>query len=153
MDSQAGGDLAAGARAIEEHIVEKEQFEVDRKHQDEVEKEEAAKEQDNRRSDGSSSESGSDDLKKYDSKIVNVREASDDEDVFAHLPEHEKAILKKQLDMQIVSVSFTKLYRYATKWDLVIVAVSSFCAIGGGAVMPLMTVSWSTYLCMHRLSR
>ena len=58
----------------------------------------------------------------------------------AHLPEHERAVLKRQLDAPDVSVSYKMLYRYATKWDKVFLVIASIAAIGGGAVMPLMTV-------------
>lgn len=59
---------------------------------------------------------------------------------FAHLPEHEAAILKKQLDTPPVSLSYFGLYRYATKQDIIVMVVSSICAIIAGAAMPLMTV-------------
>ncbi|KAI9807261.1 MAG: GTPase-activating protein [Piccolia ochrophora] len=76
-------------------------------------------------------------LEKLDSRIVKV-EAEDDP--LRHLPEHEKKIILKQTEIPPVNVSYWSLYRFATKNDLIIIAVSSLCAIAGGAVMPLMTV-------------
>ena len=87
-----------------------------------------------------SSQSSEADLKKFDSKIVQVREAPSGDAALAHLPEHERAILKKQIDVPPVAVSYKKLYRYATRWDLTLVTIGALAAIGGGAVMPLMTV-------------
>jgi ATP-binding cassette subfamily B (MDR/TAP) protein 1 len=140
MDNEIGGDLAAGTRAIEKNIEEKEQLDAERKGLKNV-----IVENEKRRSAGSSSdsasESGPEDLKKYDSKIVKIRDVPEGDAALAHLPEHERAVLRRQLDIPTASVSWLKLYRYATTWDKVVVGISAFCAIGAGAVMPLMTVS------------
>jgi ATP-binding cassette, subfamily B (MDR/TAP), member 1 len=140
MDSQMGGDPPAAAKAIEENIVEKERLELNEKGMEDV-----VTGDEKQRSEGSSSESASDsgpeDLQKYDSKIVKVRDVPEGDAALAHLPEHERAVLKRQLDIPSVSVSWLKLYRYATIWDKIIVCICVFCAIGAGAVMPLMTVS------------
>lgn len=90
-----------------------------------------------------SSGSSSDDiaqLKEIDSHIVKVPEVKKGEEAYAHLPPHEKEIVKRQLDIPEVKVTFKTLYRYATRNDLIIIAISCICAIAGGAVMPLMTV-------------
>ncbi|KAI4107579.1 MAG: hypothetical protein L6R37_001539 [Teloschistes peruensis] len=79
-------------------------------------------------------------LEKLDSKIVKVGEVKDEEEAYAHLPPHEKEIVKRQLDIPPVTVTFKTLYRYATRNDLIIISISAIAAIGGGAVMPLMTV-------------
>lgn len=79
-------------------------------------------------------------LEKLDSKIVKVGEVKDEEEAYAHLPPNEKEIVKRQLDIPPVTVTFKTLYRYATRNDLIIIFISSIAAIGGGAVMPLMTV-------------
>ncbi|KAL8805888.1 MAG: hypothetical protein Q9182_001669 [Xanthomendoza sp. 2 TL-2023] len=79
-------------------------------------------------------------LEKLDSKIVKVRDVKEGEEAYAHLPPHEKDIVKKQLDIPPIAVSFMTLYRYATRNDLIIIVISAIAAIGGGAVMPLMTV-------------
>lgn len=79
-------------------------------------------------------------LAKLDSKVVKVAEIKEGEEAYAHLPEHEKEIVKRQLDIPPVTVNYKTLYRYATRNDLLIIVISSICAIAGGAVMPLMTV-------------
>jgi ATP-binding cassette subfamily B (MDR/TAP) protein 1 len=55
--------------------------------------------------------------------------------------EHEKQILKMQLDADDVNVSFFGLFRYASRMDLAIMFVSAICAIVAGAALPLFTVS------------
>ena len=91
-----------------------------------------------------SSGSSSDDiaqLKEVDSHIVKISEVKKGDEAYAHLPPHEREIVKRQLDIPEVKVTFVTLYRYATRNDLIIIVVSAICAIAGGAVMPLMTVS------------
>lgn len=92
------------------------------------------------RSSGSSSQDSAP-LKKLDSKVVNVKSVKEGEEAYAHLPEHERDIVRRQLEIPPVKVTFITLYRYATRNDLIIIAISAICAIIGGAVMPLMTVS------------
>lgn len=76
-----------------------------------------------------------------DAQLVQAKDASEEEtDPFAHLPENERAILKRQLDTPTVSISYLSLFRYATNVEWAIIAVASICAIAAGAVMPLMTV-------------
>lgn len=91
----------------------------------------------------SSSSDGDHHMKKLDSQIVDVKNEKEGDELYAHLPEHEKAIIKKQLDIPPVKVTFFTLFRYATRNDKIIIAISMICAIAGGAVMPLMTV------CVH----
>lgn len=69
-----------------------------------------------------------------------ANEEEDEDAVFAHLPDHEKAILKEQLHIPDVKVSFVGLYRYASTNDLIVLAVSAICSIAAGAIMPLFTV-------------
>ena len=132
-----GGDLVAGSRAIAKEVEEEGRFHAEREGMSEV-----LAENEKPSSGGPSSEAGSErDLKQYDSQIVKVRDRpAGEDDALSHLPEHEQAVLRKQLDVPAVSVSWLSLYRYATTWDKVIVGVSAFGAIGGGAVLPLMTV-------------
>lgn len=139
MDNQVGGDLKAGTTAIEHNIEEKQMRDVK-----ETDMQEVAVEAEEKQRPESSSQSSSDDdvnVKKLDSRIVKVRDSLEGDAAFAHLPEHEQAILKKQLDIPTVAINYIKLYRYATRVDLIIIAISSLCAIIGGAVLPLMTVS------------
>lgn len=84
--------------------------------------------------------SSSEDLRKIDSKIVQVRETPDQDEIFAHLPKHEQDILKRQVDVPAVPVKYGTLYRYASNWDKVFLVIATICAIGGGAALPLMTV-------------
>lgn len=80
-------------------------------------------------------------LKEVDSHVVTVPEVKEGDEAYAHLPPHEKEIVKRQLDIPEVKVTYRTLYRYATRNDLIIIFISTICAIAGGAVMPLMTVS------------
>ncbi|KAL9128673.1 MAG: hypothetical protein Q9217_002701 [Psora testacea] len=90
-----------------------------------------------------SSSSSSEDavqMEKLDSQIVKIEDVKEGEEAYAHLPEHEREIVSRQLYIPAVKVNFLTLYRYATRNDLIIVVISSIMAIAGGAVMPLMTV-------------
>ena len=78
-------------------------------------------------------------LKKLDSAIPEKKNVSPDP--FAHLPEHEASILRKQLDVPEVKVGYTTLFRYATTLDWVIFVIAVLASIIAGAAMPLMTVS------------
>lgn len=78
------------------------------------------------------------DLQKLDSNIVEVPKK--DLDPFKHLPPHEAAILRRQVDTPDSPSNYWSLYRYATFNDKIIIAVSVVCAIAGGAALPLMTV-------------
>jgi ATP-binding cassette, subfamily B (MDR/TAP), member 1 len=132
---QASADMGTGAKGIEEKVEEKQRKSADRGELNEQNAKELK-----RQSGGASSDSASDDLKKYDSKIVQLREVPQGDEALVHLPQHEREILKRQLDIPAVAVSFPKLFRYATKWDKIIIAISAFGAIAGGAALPLMTV-------------
>ena len=139
MDS-TGGDLSHAAKELDEN------FEKQRSREsssdaalsgDDVVGE---KQEQHPHSSGSSSEDVAY-LEKLDSHIVKVSEMKRGEEAYAHLPESEKEIVKRQLDIPTVTVTFKTLYRYATTNDLLIIVVSCICAISGGSVMPLMTVS------------
>lgn len=88
---------------------------------------------------------GPPDVKKKDHQASPAEKAVDlsDDSLFAHLPEHEKGILKRQLDAPAVKVSFFILYRYASRTDILIMIVSAICAIAAGAALPLFTVCMS----------
>ena len=79
-------------------------------------------------------------VEKLDSQIIRITDVKDGEEALAHLPEKEKEVLKRQLHVPEVKVTYRTLYRYATTWDLVFVGVSAVMAILGGAIMPLMTI-------------
>lgn len=76
-------------------------------------------------------------LAKLDS---NVKVEVKDEDLYAHLPDAEAQILRRQVEIPVVKSGWTTLYRYSTTWDIVIIVVSSICSIAAGAALPLMTV-------------
>lgn len=57
-----------------------------------------------------------------------------------HLMEDERNVLKRQLEAEETEVSYLLLYRYATRMDILIIVVSSICAIAAGVALPLMTV-------------
>ncbi|KIW70666.1 hypothetical protein PV04_02911 [Phialophora macrospora] len=157
MDPAGQGDLPAAATAIEQNLEEKERAQLgivteQQKHTEPLsEKPPATPVSPNPKSPTSaisptspvSQSSDSDtrpDLNKYDSKIVQVRDLPEGDAALAHLPEHEKTVIKKQLDVPDVKVTYWTLYRYATRWDKVFIAIACVTAIGAGAVLPLMTV-------------
>ena len=91
-------------------------------------------------SSGSTSSEDAPHLEKLDSQIIKVSDVKQGEEAYAHLPDHEREIIKRQLDIPEVRVTFVSLYRYATRNDLIIVAISAVMAIAGGAVFPLLTI-------------
>ncbi len=78
------------------------------------------------------------DLQKLDSQVV--KQTEDLDEVLKHLPPDERDVIKGQLDIPEVKVNYFTLYRFATKMDLLVIVVSTLCAIAGGAALPLMTV-------------
>lgn len=138
MDS-TGGDLTHAAEQVEANIEKRSLHSSSSDHvrpsEDDLVEEKSPRHI--HRSETSSENSA--EVEKLDSRIVKVR-GTDGDEAFDHLPEHEKNIVKRQLDIPPVKVTFRTLYRYATTNDLLILALSAICAIIGGAVMPLMTV-------------
>lgn len=78
---------------------------------------------------------------KLDSQVVDVKEVKEGEEAYAHLPPHEREIVKRQLEIPSGTVTYRTIFRYASTYDILIIIVSIIAAIGGGAVQPLMTVS------------
>lgn len=76
------------------------------------------------------------------SNIVKVGDK--DQDIYGHLPPHEAAILKRQVDIPTAKGGFKAIYRYSTNYDLLIIFISSICSIAAGAALPLMTVVFGT---------
>ena len=138
MDSTAG-DLNHAAQEIE--LNEKEQNTQTLEHKSSSEKDVIGekKELDTPSSGSSSHEDPA--LAKLDSKVIKIGEVKDGEEAYAHLPDDEKDIVKRQLHIPTAKVNYRTLFRYATKNDIFIIVISSICAIAGGAAMPLMTVS------------
>ncbi|EEH49756.1 uncharacterized protein PADG_05835 [Paracoccidioides brasiliensis Pb18] len=89
---------------------------------------------------GSGSAASNEDLRKLDSRVVAAPEEKDLDVALAHLPEQEQEILKEQLDIPDVKVTYLTLFRYATKADVVLLLLGSFTSIAGGALLPLFTI-------------
>ena len=88
--------------------------------------------------------SGADDLvvqKAKENKGATPEEQ--EESLFSHLPEHEQAVLKQQLNSPKVNITFFSLYRYASKFEITILVISAVCACAAGAALPLFTVGYS----------
>ncbi|KHN99435.1 ABC multidrug transporter Mdr1 [Metarhizium album ARSEF 1941] len=80
-------------------------------------------------------------LTNADSRVVAAPpQAADLEDMFRHLPPDEAQILRRQTVTPELKQGVAVLYRYASRNDLIIMAVSAICAIASGAALPLMTV-------------
>lgn len=79
-------------------------------------------------------------LEKANSIVVAQVGKEEDGDPYKHLPERQAAILKNQVFTPDVKVGIATLYRYASRNDLLIMAVCAVCAIASGAALPLMTV-------------
>ena len=77
-------------------------------------------------------------LKKLDSKAIAVQ--SSDDDPYKHLSTDEAAIIKRQLDIPEVSLTYLSLFRYATFNDKFFIITAGLAAITAGAVLPLMTI-------------
>ena len=78
-------------------------------------------------------------LEKADSKVVQPSDPAND-DPYAHLSEQEASILKRQVLTPEMKAGVATLYRYSSRNDLLIMAISAVCSIAGGAALPLMTV-------------
>lgn len=139
MDNSLSGDLPAAARDLEQNLEANQLRNAEREGMVQATAAETEKET-GAASSSSQSVSEDDHLRKLDSKIVKARDAPEGDAVLAHLPEHERVVLKRQLDVPEVKVSFITLFRYASLWDLVIFYIACLCSIAAGAALPLMTV-------------
>lgn len=68
---------------------------------------------------------------------------------FAHLTEREKSILKRQIDVLDTKVGLTTMFGFATRNDLIVIYISGICAMIGGGILPIMSVSLSTSIFKH----
>jgi hypothetical protein len=91
-------------------------------------------------SSNSSTDSTRHGITKADSHVVDVKDGEKEDDPFGHLPPEEAEVLRRQLDMPKVEISYLSLFRFATRNDQTIMVLSLLAAIIGGAVMPLMTI-------------
>lgn len=147
MDNPGGGEAAAIVKEVDAKLEE----EAENEKEDLQPKSEADIMAANLPSSGSSSSGDDQQLRKLDSKIVKTRDSLEGDEAYAHLPDDEREIVKRQLDMPPVKVTFKTLFRYSTRNDMIFLAISTFCACAGGAVMPLMTVSPTLSLFPHCL--
>ncbi|KAF8251547.1 P-loop containing nucleoside triphosphate hydrolase protein [Wilcoxina mikolae CBS 423.85] len=72
--------------------------------------------------------------------ISNKGEPEDINAALEHLPEHEREILKRQIEFNVKDVTWFTLFRYATTQDYIVMTVGGICAIACGVIMPLMTI-------------
>ncbi|KAK4192066.1 putative leptomycin B resistance protein [Podospora australis] len=79
-------------------------------------------------------------LNKLDSKVVQQQQDDADTDPFQNMPEREAKILRDQVYTPDIKVGMATLYRYSSRNDIIIIVISSICAIASGAALPLMTV-------------
>ncbi|KAI8962444.1 P-loop containing nucleoside triphosphate hydrolase protein [Daldinia sp. FL1419] len=78
-------------------------------------------------------------LEKADSKVTTAPK-DENNDPFKHLPANEAEILKRQIITPEVKIGILTLYRYSSRQDIILMAISAIMAIGAGAALPLMTV-------------
>lgn len=63
---------------------------------------------------------------------------------YAHLSNDAAVILSRQIDSTPTVAKYKTLFRYATNYDMCLLAVSGFCAIAAGASLPLMTIIYGS---------
>ncbi|KAF2805142.1 leptomycin B resistance protein pmd1 [Mytilinidion resinicola] len=68
------------------------------------------------------------------------RDSRPDNDHIRRLTASEQQVVQAQVDVPAVKIGYFSLYRYATKTESLIMAVSAFAAMAGGAAFPLMTL-------------
>lgn len=78
-------------------------------------------------------------LKKLDSKVIKLDEANE-EQLYKNLSPEEITIVKRQLDIPKVDVTYFSLFRYASFNDKFLIITGGLCAMIAGAVLPLMTI-------------
>ncbi|KAM3560243.1 hypothetical protein MY1884_003052 [Beauveria asiatica] len=79
-------------------------------------------------------------LEKADMRLPTPPKTANADDPYAHLSDNTADILKKQVDIPTLTKGAGVLYRYASRNDKIIIAVSAICAVASGAALPLMTV-------------
>ena len=77
-------------------------------------------------------------LHKLDSEVITAK--LDPEEALKLLPASEREIIKRQIDTPEIKITYFTIFRYAKRTDLLILLISTLCAIAGGAALPLMTV-------------
>ncbi|KAI6500223.1 hypothetical protein MCOR10_011887 [Pyricularia oryzae] len=62
-----------------------------------------------------------------------------------NLSDLEADVLNQQIASSDRGFGIATIYRYASVFDMVLIAISSICAIAGGAGLPLMTLLFGNY--------
>lgn len=65
--------------------------------------------------------------------------ASDDEPAAPKSDEEEK-IIQRQLQFPDTKVTFFTLFRYSSRTEIVVILISTICALAAGAIIPLPPV-------------
>ncbi|KAK9313930.1 P-loop containing nucleoside triphosphate hydrolase protein [Lipomyces starkeyi] len=65
-------------------------------------------------------------------------------DEFSHLPPREAKILRDQVVVEPVNVTFLSMYRYATKSDAALLILTAIVAIAEGTIRPLISLVFGT---------
>ncbi|KAK3180093.1 hypothetical protein K4F52_008493 [Lecanicillium sp. MT-2017a] len=79
-------------------------------------------------------------LEKVDTRPQTPPGPDDIGDPYGHLPPDQAEILRRQVETPELAKGARVIFRYASRNDLIILAVSSIAAIASGAALPLMTV-------------
>jgi ATP-binding cassette subfamily B (MDR/TAP) protein 1 len=79
-------------------------------------------------------------LEKANSRVVAPPKADNPDDIYAHLPAAYAEVLKRQVVTPDLKQGVGVLYRYSSRNDAIIIAISAVCAIASGAALPLMTI-------------
>ncbi|KAF0430296.1 P-loop containing nucleoside triphosphate hydrolase protein [Gigaspora margarita] len=77
-----------------------------------------------------------------DEKLTNIKEKDDDDD---DLKKEKKIKQKKQKD-KATTVSFFKLFRFATPLDIIFMVVGSIASLALGAAIPVMTILFAGFI-------
>ncbi|KAI5854657.1 ABC transporter [Tricharina praecox] len=88
----------------------------------------------------SSSSSADSSLQRLDSHIQVKKSEGQQEDELSHLPENEREIIRRQIDVPVVDLSYWSLFRFSSTNDLIFIAIGCVTAVIGGAILPTMTI-------------
>jgi ATP-binding cassette subfamily B (MDR/TAP) protein 1 len=83
-------------------------------------------------------------INKKGTKKDGSKDEKEEQDPFAHLPPEEAEILRKQIELPKIRVSYKDLYRYATRKDFMILSVAYVASIISGAALPMFTLVFGT---------
>lgn len=75
-----------------------------------------------------------------DSQIQVRKTDGEQEDELSHLPPSEREVIRRQIAVLDVQLSYWSLFRFASTNDLILIGVGCTAAIAGGAIIPMMTI-------------